>query len=74
MPLNVRIKSCSDKNSQNKLIFGESIEERPDKINNQIESGHWEIDTVVGKKEPSSMLLSLDKRLTRKRHLVKITS
>ena len=50
-----------------------SIEERGDEVNKRTAFGHWEIDTVVGKKE-SSVLLSLDKRLTRKRRLVKITS
>ena len=50
-----------------------SIEERGDEANKRTVFGHWEIDTVVGKKE-SSVLLSLDKRLTRKRHLVKIPS
>ena len=50
-----------------------SIEERGDEVNNRTAFGDCEIDTVVGKKE-SSVLLSLDKRLTRKRHLVKIPS
>ena len=50
-----------------------SIAERGDEVNNRTALGHCEIDTVVGKKE-SSVLLSLDKRLTRKRHLVKIPS
>ena len=51
-----------------------SIEERGDEVNKRTAFGHWEIDTVVGKKESSSVLLSLDERLTCKRHLVKITS
>lgn len=51
-----------------------SIEERSDEVNNRTAFGHWEIDTIVGKKESSSVLLSLDERLTRKRHLVKIPS
>ena len=51
-----------------------SIEERGDEVNKRTAFGHWEIDTVVGKKESSSVLLSLDERLTRKRHLVKIPS
>ena len=51
-----------------------SIEERGDEANKRTVFGHWEIDTVVGKKESSSVLLSLDERLTRKRHLVKIPS
>ena len=51
-----------------------SIEERVDEVNNRTAFGDCEIDTVVGKKESSSVLLSLDERLTCKRHLVKITS
>lgn len=41
------------------------MEERPDEINNRTSFGHWEIDT-------SLVLLSIDERLTRKRHLLKI--
>ena len=51
-----------------------SIEERVDEVNNRTAFGDWEIDTVVGKKESSSVLLSLDERLIRKRHLVEIPS
>lgn len=36
--------------------------------------GHWEIDTIVGTKESSPVLLLLDERMTRKRHLIKISS
>ena len=51
-----------------------SIEERGDEVNKRTAFGDWEIDTIAGKKESSSVLLSLDERLTRKRHLVKIPS
>ena len=74
LPLKVRRKSRTDKCKQNKRLFGMSIEERSDEVNNRTAFGHWEIDTIVGKKESSSVLLSLDERLTRKRHLVKIPS
>ena len=74
LPLKVKRKSHSDKCKQNKRLFGTSIEERGDEINSRTVFGHWEIDTIVGKKESSSVLLSLDERLTRKRHLVKIPS
>jgi IS30 family transposase len=74
LPLKVKRKSRTDKCKQNKRIFGMSIEERADEINNRAVFGHWEIDTIVGKKESSPVLLSLDERLTRKRHLVKIPS
>ncbi len=62
------------KAKQNKRIFGTSIEERPEEINSRTTFGHWEIDTIVGKKDSSAVLLSLDERMTRKRHLVKIPS
>lgn len=74
LPLKVKRKSHVDKSKQNNRLFGMSIEERSAEVNNRTVFGHWEIDTVVGKKESSAVLLSLDERLTRKRHLVKIPS
>lgn len=74
LPLKVKRKHHADRGKQNKRPFGMSIEERPDEIGNRTTFGHWEIDTIVGKKESSAVLLSLDERLTRKRHLVKIPS
>lgn len=74
LPLKVRRKSRKDKCKQSKRIFGMSIEERPDEVNSRTAFGHWEIDTIVGKRETSPVLLALDERLTRKRHLVKIPS
>lgn len=74
LPLKVKRKIRASRNNENKRSFGTSIEERPEEINNRTEFGHWEIDTVVGKKESSSVLLTLDERLTRKRHIVKISS
>lgn len=36
--------------SKNKRNLGKSIEERSSEVNNRVTFGHWEIDTVVGKK------------------------
>ncbi|MGN0517680.1 MAG: IS30 family transposase [Acutalibacteraceae bacterium] len=72
--LKVQRKVSTTKSKQNNRIFGTSIEERPDEINNRTSFGYWGIDTIVGKKESSSVLLSIDERLTRKRHIVKIPS
>ena len=72
--LKVKRNNHKGKKAQNKRIFGTSIEERPDEINERATFGHWEIDTIVGKRDSSSVILSLDERLTRKRHLVKISS
>ena len=72
--LKVKRNNHKGKKAQNKRIFGTSIEERPDEINERATFGHWEIDTIVGKRDSSPVILSLDERLTRKRHLVKISS
>lgn len=56
----------------NKRLYGLSIEERPDAVNDRLEFGHWEIDTIVGTQDTSEVLLSLDERKTRMRFLVKI--
>ena len=34
--------------------------------------GHWEIDTGIGSADSSEVLLTLDERMTRKRHIVKL--
>ena len=49
-----------------------NIEARPQVVNQREEFGHWEIDTVVGRKESQSVLLTLDERTTRFRHIIKI--
>lgn len=74
LPLRVKRRRKTDKTRKNRRILGLSIEERPDEIENRLEFGHWEIDTIVGKKETSSVLLTIDERKTRKRHMVKIDS
>ena len=53
--------------SKNKKILGTSIDQRPDAIEERQEFGHWEIDTVIGKKTGKhSVLLTLVERLTDK--------
>ena len=75
LPLKVKRKVRTERKSrQNKRIFGASIEERPEEINSRTEFGHWEIDTIVGKKNSAAVLLSLDERTKLHRHLVKIPS
>ena len=57
---------------KNRRILGASIEQRPESVDRRQEFGHWEIDTVVGKRESGEVLLTLDERMTRKRHIFKI--
>lgn len=72
LPLRVKIKKNRKRIRKNRRILGESIENRPQYINDRTEFGHWEIDTVMGKKQKEPVLLTLDERLTRKRIMVKI--
>lgn len=56
------------KNTQTKrnILLGKSIEERPKEVEDREEFGHWEIDTVVGKRQGQhSVLLTLTERKTR---------
>jgi len=51
-----------------------SIDFRPDSINNRSCFGHWEIDTVLGKKVKSAALLTLVERVSRKTIILKVES
>lgn len=49
-----------------RAIKGESIEKRPEEINNRESFGHWEMDTVIGKRgESKKSMLVLTERKTR---------
>lgn len=50
---------------KNKRCYGTSIEDRPSQISERIEEGHWEIDTVVGKRAgKESVVLTLVEKKT----------
>lgn len=51
---------------------GRSIEERPPEIDTRKEPGHWEMDTVVGKKKTKARLLVLSERATRREIIIRI--
>ena len=44
---------------------GESIEKRPEEINERRTAGHWEIDSVMGKRGTKKCLVTLTERFTR---------
>ncbi len=62
------------KNKRIKKIGGKSIESRPVEVNKREELGHWEMDTVVGKRNTKKCLLVLTERKTRKQIIRKIES
>lgn len=51
---------------------GKSIEERSEKINDRKELGHWEIDTVIGKREKGTCLLVMTERMSRYQKIIKL--
>lgn len=66
-------RSTRGKARRNKKVHGTSIEDRPESVNQRKTFGHWEIDTVIGKKnadEPA--LLTLVERKTRFELIFKI--
>src|SRR5699024_11693076 len=44
-------------------------EERPDRVEERKEFGHWEIDTVLGSRTKGNALLTLTERKTRQEHI-----
>ena len=75
LPLKVRCSTKPPRVREHKKQLGDSIDERPEHINDRSEFGHWEIDTVLGKKAGSeAALLTLTERMTRKEIIVKIPS
>lgn len=44
---------------------GDSIEKRPEEVNERTTFGHWEMDTVIAKRNVKRTLLVLSERLTR---------
>lgn len=52
-----------------------SIEERPEAVNNRLEYGHWEGDSIVGKRlGRKDGLFTLTERMTREEIIIKIKS
>ncbi|HHX61604.1 MAG TPA: IS30 family transposase [Epulopiscium sp.] len=57
---------------KHRRILGKSIAIRPLQIEDRVEFGHWEIDTVEGKKSDDNALLTLVERKTRNYCAIKI--
>jgi IS30 family transposase len=73
LPLKVKRMTKAIRIRHHKKNLGTSIDDRPANINDRSEFGHWEIDTVIGKKDKSdSVLLTMTERMTRKEIIRKI--
>lgn len=71
LPIAVKRKKRVEKKEYLKTK-GTSIDERPIHINERLEFGHWEGDTVVGSKKSSEVLLTLVERKTRQTIIIKL--
>jgi len=75
LPLKLRRSTKPRRIRINKKKLGKSIAERPEFVNDRSEFGHWEIDTMIGKKiKTESVLLTLTERQTRMEIITKIDS
>jgi IS30 family transposase len=71
LPLKLRRNTKPGRIRKNRMILGKSIEERSESASSRKEFGHWEIDTVIGRKSgKGQVLLTLAERMTRQ-YLVK---
>lgn len=75
LPLKVKRSTKPKRIKRHKKKLGTSIDERPESVNDRSEFGHWEIDTVIGKKTKlEAVLLTITERVTRKEIIRKISS
>lgn len=66
LPLALRRNTKGTRVRKHKRNLGTSIDERPSEIDSRREFGHWEIDTVIGKKtKDDQSILTLVERQTR---------
>ena len=66
LPEKLRRSTKAKKARENRKILGRSIEDRPEIVELRTEFGHWEIDTVIGKKDENEpCVLTLVERMTR---------
>lgn len=66
LPEKLRRSTKAKKVRENKRNLGRSIEERPEIVDFRTEFGHWEVDTVIGKKDVAEpCVLTLVERMTR---------
>ena len=72
LALKVKRKARNKIGKKNKKIYGTSISQRPQYIEQRQEFGHWEGDTVQGKKKKGEVIISLVERKTRYSIFVKV--
>lgn len=75
LPIKVKLKPRKKRTKAAKSKpVGKSIDERPEEANSREEFGHWEIDTLIGKRSSDNVLVTLTERKTRFRMIFVIPS
>lgn len=74
LPMKMRFNTKTKRIRKNKRILGQSIDERPEEIKQRQEFGHWEIDTVSGKKSNDQVLMTLTERKIRNEIIFKVNA
>lgn len=74
LPMKVRLNTRKQRSRKNKRVLGRSIEERPAEVAERKEFGHWEIDTVIGKKSNDQTLMTLTERKTRQEIIARVAA
>lgn len=73
LPEKLSRKTKTKKDRENKRKLGNSIEQRPDIVDTREEFGHWEIDSVIGRKvEGESQVMTIVERKLRKSIWIKV--
>lgn len=72
LPMKTKLNTKKKRVRKHRRVLGKSIAERPPEIEDRLEFGHWEIDTVEGEKSDDNALLTLVERKTRKYYVIKI--
>ncbi len=73
LPEKLQRNTKAKKVREHRKILGRSIEERSETVENREEFGHWEFDTIIGKKNESEpCVLVMNERKTRNSLFIKV--
>ena len=73
LPYKRKYEKCEKAERRIKKSGGRSIEEQSESIESRKEAGHWEMDTVVGKRGSRACLMVLTERVSRKEIIIKLS-
>src|SRR5690625_2679998 len=72
LPMKAKLNTKTKRIRKHRRVLGKSITERPHEVEDRMEFGHWEIDTVEGQKSDDNELLTIIERKSRFYYAVKI--